>query len=447
MTTGTDLERVLGQVVAAAPWLLRPDLGTCVVGSLALAIACRRAGVAGPAPRDLDFAWALEVEAGRALLSEHDALVPTTTGSEGRGTLAMKVAGQRIEVTTFRAGDPAWPLSRRIAADLAARDMTVGAVALELATGALHDPCGGLADWRARRIAAVGDVAARVREHPVRWLRYFRKANEWGFELDRAVRRLDLPPALLSTLPKEALAGELRAALLQCASPGRFLLDLAEVGLLAHLAPELALQFDGRPAGPQQWHPEVSQALHLILALEWAAAAATAAALDDRDRLAVLVAVLGHDLGKGYTPVAEWPRHPGHEQRGLEPLERLLDRFPSLADQRGRTLARTVGELHQTVRDLRSLRAGTLAKLYDQHFRQKDFPIDLFALAIAADSGGRLGLAASGDAVRNQVAADLRWLRERCESVDAAALRERFPDLERFREALHEARARALHGA
>ena len=42
--------------------------------------------------------------------------------------------------------------------------------------------------------------------------------------------------------------------------------------LLQSLLPELASQFDGRPAGPQQWHPEVGQALHMILALEWAAA-------------------------------------------------------------------------------------------------------------------------------------------------------------------------------
>src|SRR4029079_9530690 len=102
--------------------------------------------------------------------------------------------------------------------------------------------------------------------HLVRWLRYYRKAREWDFELDRAVRRLDLEPSLLLALPPEAITGELRAALVHCASPGRCVLDVHGVGLLAHLAPELPPQFDGRPAGPQQWHPEVSQGLHLILA-------------------------------------------------------------------------------------------------------------------------------------------------------------------------------------
>jgi tRNA nucleotidyltransferase (CCA-adding enzyme) len=291
-------------------------------------------------------------------------------------------------------------------------------------------------------VVAVGDAAARVREHPVRWLRYYRKAREWDFELDRAVRRLDLEPSLLLALPPEAITGELRAALVHCASPGRFLLDLHEVGLLAHLAPELAPQFDGRPAGPQQWHPEVSQGLHLILALEWAAAHGRH--LDERDRLAVMIAVLGHDLGKGRTPPQQWPGHPGHEQTGLEPLDHLLQRCTGLADQRGRTLARAVCLLHQLARQLRQLRPGTLARLYDEHFRPRDFPVDLFALAVGADSGGRLDRAAEGLTARDQVAADVHWLRACCDRVDAAALRARHDDVEAFRRALHEARARAI---
>ena len=50
----------------SSPWLLAPELGICVVGSHALAIACQRAGVPGPQPQDLDLAWALDVDRGRA---------------------------------------------------------------------------------------------------------------------------------------------------------------------------------------------------------------------------------------------------------------------------------------------------------------------------------------------------------------------------------------------
>jgi tRNA nucleotidyltransferase (CCA-adding enzyme) len=426
----------------AAPWLFAAELGTCLVGSQALAHACRAAGIDGPRPMDIDLAWGLDLAAGQALLQQHGVFVPTTTGNQERGTLAMKVAGRRLEVTTFRAGAESAPLRDRILADLGERDMTIGAVAVEVATGRTHDPHHGLQHWQQRRIAPVGDAAQRVREHPIRWLRYYRKAHEFGFQLERAVRSLGLEPALLHSLPREAIALELRAVLLKCRSPGRCLLELHEDGVLTTLAPELARQFDGRPAGPQRWHPEVSQALHLILALEWAVANTTH--LDERDRLTVAIAVLCHDLGKGWTPAAELPQHIGHERDGLPHVDSLLARWPGFADQRATTLARHVCALHVEVRNFAELRAGTLAELYDTWFRGKDYPVELFALAVAADSAGRLGHGDDGPRVLAQVRGDLEWLRATCSEVDATALRERFPDLAEFRRALHEARAQAI---
>lgn len=429
-----------------AAWLFAPELGACLVGSQALAHRCRAAGEVGPRPVDLDLAWALSPEQGTRLLQQHGVFVPTTVGNQDRGTLAMKVGGRRLEITTYRAGDPTAPLRDRLHADLAERDMTIGAVAVTLADEHVHDPFDGFGDWRRRRIVPVGDPAQRVREHAIRWLRYYRKAHELEFALDGSVRKLDLPHQLLLDLPREAVALELRAMLTKCRSPGRCLLDLHECGLLATLAPELDRQFDGRPAGPQRWHPEVSQALHLILALEWAAEHSRS--LDERDRLAVLVATLCHDLGKGDTRPDEWPQHLGHEAAGVPHVETLLRRWPSLTDQRGLMLGKHVAELHVQIRQFDELRAGTLAKLYDRFFRAKDYPVALFALAVAADVAGRLGCAQEGPPVAARVTADLDWLRAACGAVDATALRERHgDDLERFRAALHEARAHAISAA
>jgi hypothetical protein len=179
-----------------------------------------------------------------------------------------------------------------------------------------------------------------------------------------------------------------------------------------------------------------------VLCLEWAVA--NAGHLDEPDRLRLMVAVLCHDIGKGYTKAADLPGHPGHERGGLAALERLLDRFPGLVDQRGRALARAVCELHVEIRRLRELRPGTIARLYRRHFRPRDFPLDLFALAVAADSAGRLGFAAEGERTRARLLEDLHWLRRSCEQVDAVALRQRFPDVAEFRKALHEAQARAI---
>ncbi len=430
----------------AAPWLFAPELGTCLVGSQALAIACRADGIAGPRPGDVDLAWALAPEAGAALLRERGVFVATTVGNVGRGTLAMRLDGRRIEITTFRSGPTDASLAQRIERDLGERDMTIGALAVELATGRLHDPHGGLRAFRERRIAPVGDAAERVREHPIRWLRYYRKAHELGFTLDRAIRSLALPPALLGEVPAEAVALELRAMLLRCASPGRCLQDLHEDGLLAAISSDLDAQFDGRVAGPQEWHPEISLALHLILSLEWTCAQTRD--LDERDRLAVHLAVLCHDFGKIVTPVRELPSHPGHEQLGLPLVAAFLDRWPGLADQRARQLALHVCELHLEVRRFTELRPGTQAKLYDRHFRPKDYPIDLFALAVAGDVAGRLGRSERGLPTAARVRGDLEWLRATAGSVDAEAIRAACgDDVQKLREQLHEARAKALGAA
>lgn len=436
------------RITAHAPWLLHPDLGVCVVGSSALSEAVRRSSEsprALPAAHDLDLAWSCDLATGEALLAEHGVNVPTTDLNRGRGTLAFRLDGARIEITSFRGADSEAPLRDRIHRDLAHRDMTIGAVAWWLAEDRIEDPHGGVADWEAGVLRAVGDPVDRVREHPIRWIRYFRKAHTLGLELDRAIRKLALPHSTFDETPAEAISAEFRHALTDMASPGRWLMELFEVGLLQHLAPELAPQFDGRPAGPIRHHPEVGQGLHLILALEWAVDRTRT--LDPEDAYAVRFAVLCHDLGKGFTPAAKLPSHPGHESSGLPHIESLCDRMPGLANQRTRNLALRVCELHLLARGMDDLRPGTLARMYDEVFRGKGLRHDLFALAVAADSAGRLGRSTEGDSVAARVEADLDRLCAACESVDAGALRQEHPDTDAFRAALHEARAGAIRRA
>lgn len=430
---------------ANAPWLNAPELGVCIVGSQALAIACRHAEIVGPNPSDLDLSWALDHEAGQARLKHHGVLAPTTVGNQERGTIAAKIGGDRIEITTFRCGDPQADMAQRITADLSERDMTIGAIAVQLANGRIYDPFQGLKHYQEGLIAPVGDAAQRVGEHGIRWLRYFRKAHEFGFLVDKSIRRLRrvLEPSMLLSLPKEAIALELRAALTKSKSPGRYLQDLHEVGLLQTLSPTLDRQFDGRPAGPQRWHPEVSQALHMILALEWATA--NTLHLEERDRAAVLLAVLCHDLGKGDTKPETFPHHHGHEAAGVPHVEQLASDWPGLMDQRTTTLAKHVSALHLDIRRFHELRSTTRARLYERYFRNKDYPIELFATAVAADSGGRLGFGEQGKIVRQQVTDDLESLRAACASVDAGALRTLHEnDLDAFRSALHAAHAKAI---
>ncbi len=428
-----------------APWLFAVDLCVCMVGSTALAEACRREGLIGPRAADVDFAWRPGVVEGESILRAHDVFCETTAQNRMRGTLALKLGNARYEITSLR-GDASADatLDQRLALDLSLRDMTVGALAWRLSDDRILDPLAGLVDWGARRIVACGEPAPRVREHAVRLLRYYRRAHEWGFALDQRIRKLRGEDFALAQLPAEAVSAELRAALLRCASPGRFLLELHEAGVLQVVAPELAPQFDARPAGPVRHHPEVSQALHLILALEWAAQRTTG--LDDDARLAVLTAVLVHDLGKNLTPATDWPSHRGHEHAGLPLVDALLDRLPSLADARARRLAHAVCALHLVARDLNSIRAGTQASLYEEWFKWNAFPVELFALAVGADSGGRLGCESEGDRECTEVAAAVTRIRRCCASVDAGALWQHYKgDREAFARALHEARAKAIN--
>ena len=94
------------EVLAAAPWLADPGLGTFVVGSAALADACRRQGVPGPLTADVDLAWLLTPDAAHALLQSRGALIPTTEGNLQRGTVAARIGGRRIEITMLRGGTP-----------------------------------------------------------------------------------------------------------------------------------------------------------------------------------------------------------------------------------------------------------------------------------------------------------------------------------------------------
>jgi tRNA nucleotidyltransferase (CCA-adding enzyme) len=429
-----------------APWLLDPDLGLCAVGSVALAEACRRVGVAAPEANDLDLSWALDPEAGTALLEDKGVLQPTTDANRDRGTLALRLGTERIEITSFRGDrclDASSSMEDRIAADLDGRDMTVCALALWLAEDRILYPLGGLDDWREGRVVAVGDPEQRIREHPVRWLRYYRRAHQWGFDLDRKIRNLSLDASILDAVPREAIAAEIRAALLMCCSPGSFLMELSEIGVLESIAPELALQFDGRAAGPLRYHPEVSQGLHLILSLEWLRAHTTH--LPDDDKLMAAVAVLCHDMGKGFTEPGVLPAHPGHERVGVRHVRKLLRRLPGLADTATRRLAEAVCALHTVVRGLENVRPGTRAKLYERWFRTKEFRVDLFALAVGADVGGRLDMATAGEEAARKVERDLNFLRESCGKVDVGSLwKQHRDDKERFRAERHQAFARAL---
>ena len=90
----------------------------------------------------------------------------------------FRVAGRR------RILDVAEIEGASIGTDLARRDFTVNAMALDLESGALLDPFGGLADLDRGRLSMVSE--SNLADDPLRCLRAARLAATHGFEPDRA---------------------------------------------------------------------------------------------------------------------------------------------------------------------------------------------------------------------------------------------------------------------
>jgi poly(A) polymerase len=149
------------------------------------------------------------------------------------------------EFATWRAvaADRSWQLDatalrgETIEADLAARDFTLGAVAVPLAGGEPVDPFGGLADLGRRRLRAVGEGSFAV--DPLRLLRAARLAAELGLSVEPETLALARREAERAAEPAgERQLAELRL-LLGGPDPLRGVALLDELGLTAAVLPEL----------------------------------------------------------------------------------------------------------------------------------------------------------------------------------------------------------------
>jgi tRNA nucleotidyltransferase (CCA-adding enzyme) len=169
------------------------------------------------------------------------------TGIE-HGTVTVMIGREGFEVTTLRA-ETTYSDGRRpdsidfvgsIEEDLARRDFTVNAIAVEPSTGALIDPFGGLPDLERRRLRAVGDPARRFAEDGLRVLRAARFVASLGFELDPETAAAIEPS--LETYRKvspERVRDEWIKTL-KAPKPSRGFAIMRDHGLLAITAPELA---------------------------------------------------------------------------------------------------------------------------------------------------------------------------------------------------------------
>jgi len=264
--------------------------------------------------------------------------------------------------------------------DLARRDLTINAIA-QGADGALTDPYGGQRDIAARVLRHVTEAFA---EDPVRILRVARFAARFP-DFSIAPETMTLMQRMVADGEVDALVPErvwqelARGFMAQ--QPSRMFEVLLACGALHKLLPEVARLW-GVPQRAE-YHPEVDTGVHLMMVLDMAA--------QMNAPLAVRFACLGHDLGKGTTPVAEWPRHIGHEERSARLLKALCLRLrvPNDCSELADVVAREHGNIHRSG----EFGAAALVRLLERcdAFRKPERFADIL-LACECDARGRLGL-------------------------------------------------------
>ncbi|HSW10203.1 MAG TPA: HD domain-containing protein [Bacillota bacterium] len=277
---------------------------------------CVRDLIGGRRPLDWDVATAARPEQ-VALIFPHT--LPTGTRY---GTTTVVHGGRAIEVTTFRQEQGHSDLRHPdqvtfisdLKADLARRDFTVNAMALDL-DGRLFDPFGGQGDLRNRTIRAVGSAGTRFEEDALRLVRGVRLAAELDFDLEaETFRAICCHAGLVELVARERIGPELERILLS-AHPARGLMLLEQTGLLALILPEIQEGGDvvqGEHRADTVWEHTVRTVAGVL-----------------KDPVLRLAALL-HDVGKPRTlTVGEDGRRrfPGHEILGAEMSETILLRL------------------------------------------------------------------------------------------------------------------------
>jgi putative nucleotidyltransferase with HDIG domain len=224
----------LDRLTPSAVALLRAARASAPDGALVVVGGTVRDALLGRTDADIDLA----VERGALALAERIAARLDATAvvlDAERGAARVAAPGLQLDVADFRAPT--------LAGDLAARDFTVNALAVDLprllvaGRAPVIDPTGGLADLRARRLRPAGPGV--LAEDPLRVLRGVRLEATLGLRLTPAAARAMRAAAPgLVRVSAERVSDELRA-LLRVAATGRAVRRADTLGALAVVLPEV----------------------------------------------------------------------------------------------------------------------------------------------------------------------------------------------------------------
>jgi poly(A) polymerase len=266
------------------------------------------------------------------------------------GTIGAKVAGEQVEITTYRADSydgvtrkPTVEFGDTLEGDLVRRDFTVNSMALRIPGRTLVDPTGGVEDLVARRLRTPADPGVSFGDDPLRMLRAARFSAQLGFDVDPAtVAAMTELRATLSIVSPERIQGEL-VRLLQTDDPVRGIRLLVDTGLMGEFLPEIpALRLE---VDEHHHHKDVYE--HSLTVLRQAIELEQTRNPDAEPDVALRIAALLHDIGKPVTRKLE----PGggvtfhhHDVKGARLARKRLQALRFDSDTTG-VVARLI-ELH-----------------------------------------------------------------------------------------------------
>ncbi|MDG2427652.1 MAG: CCA tRNA nucleotidyltransferase [Acidimicrobiales bacterium] len=163
------------------------------------------------------------------------------------GTIGLRIGNVTMEVTTHRSEayvdesrKPVVKFSSDLIEDLARRDFTVNAIAVDVADGMLHDPFDGQTDLINRALRTPLDPAESFSDDPLRMLRAARFLSRYGLTaVDGLVEAALLLADRIGIVSRERIRDEL-FRLLEVRDPTSGFALLDDMNLLTLVLPEVA---------------------------------------------------------------------------------------------------------------------------------------------------------------------------------------------------------------
>jgi poly(A) polymerase/tRNA nucleotidyltransferase (CCA-adding enzyme) len=283
---------------------------------------CVRDLIIGREPKDWDITTNAHPE-------QIQGLFPDSFYENDYGTVGVKTDSEDprlavIEVTPYRTeseySDKRRPdkveFGASLLEDLARRDFTINAIALEDSQGHLIDPYDGQKDIKDKLVRAVGDASLRFNEDALRMLRAVRLVAELGFGIDGATAAaISENSEHLSHVSRERVKDEL-IRILNSNKPMDALVLAQRLGILVYINADLI-----RGIGVEQNQAHSYDVFeHLMRTMQHAA---------DKDwSFDIRLAGLFHDVSKPETrrknEKGEWTFH-GHEVVGSRVTKKALE--------------------------------------------------------------------------------------------------------------------------